>query len=276
MTSPTTPPRTPPIALTIAGSDSGGGAGIQADLKTFHRFGTFGTSVVTAVTAQNTLGVRGVHPIPLDFVEEQLGAVMDDLPPAGAKTGMLANAPLVRLVADYADRLDCPLVVDPVMVATSGDALLDAGAETAVRDVLVPAAALVTPNLDEAERLTGLSVRTPEEMEEAARHLVGLGAGAALVKGGHLDPARAEGLLVDVLFDGDTIHVWRRPRIDTKNTHGTGCTLSAAIAAELAHGRALVDAVDSGLAFVAAAMASAPDLGAGHGPLDHFAGHERS
>lgn len=272
-TTPTSASHTPPIALTIAGSDSGGGAGIQADLKTFHRFGTFGTSVITAVTAQNTVGVRSVHPIPLDVVEEQLRAVLDDLPPAGAKTGMLANDRLVMLVAEAAGSLGCPLVVDPVMVASSGDPLLDPGAETAVREALLPRAALVTPNLDEAERLTGVRVRTPEEMEEAARRLVDQGAAAALVKGGHLDPSHAEGSLVDILFDGDTIHRWRRPRLDTSNTHGTGCTLSAAIAAKLAHGHTLVDAVDAGLAFVAEAMATAPKLGAGHGPLNHFAGH---
>ena len=255
-----------PIALTIAGSDSGGGAGIQADLKSFHSFGAFGTSVVTAITAQNTLGVHAVHPVPIDVVEAQLRALAEDLPPAAAKTGMLANEALVRLVAAWAPILDCPLVVDPVMVATSGDVLLDPAAESAVRDELLPRATLVTPNLGEAEQLTGRRVRTPEEMETAAKRLVKLGAQAALVKGGHL-----EGTLVDVLFDGSRTHAWERERIETSNTHGTGCTLSAAITAELAQGRPLVDAVSSGLDYVASAIATAPGLGSGHGPLNHFA-----
>lgn len=258
-----------PIALTIAGSDSGGGAGIQADLKSFHRFGVFGTSVVTAVTAQNTRGVTAIHAIPLDVVRAQLRAVADDLPPAAAKTGMLATAELVRMVAEELHTLDCPLVVDPVMVATSGDRLLDDGAERAVRDHLLPRATLVTPNLGEAERLTGLVVRTPAEMGTAARRLVELGAEAALVKGGHL-----EGDVIDVLFDGKRETTWARVRIDSRHTHGTGCTLSAAVAAGLARGNELTDAVDQALEFVADAIASAPGLGSGHGPLNHFAGQD--
>ncbi|MEM7418008.1 MAG: bifunctional hydroxymethylpyrimidine kinase/phosphomethylpyrimidine kinase [Gemmatimonadota bacterium] len=258
-----------PVALTIAGSDSGGGAGIQADLKSFHQFGAFGTSVVTAVTAQNTRGVTAIHPIPLDLVRAQLRALADDLPPAAAKTGMLATSALVEVVADEMAMLDCPLVVDPVMVATSGDRLLDDGAERALLERLIPRATLVTPNLGEAERLTGAPVRTPEEMGVAARRLVELGADAALVKGGHLS-----GDVVDVLFDGQRETTWARVRIESRHTHGTGCTLSAVVTAGLAHGQSLSDSVDRALAFVAEAIATAPGLGSGHGPLNHFARHD--
>lgn len=256
-----------PIALTIAGSDSGGGAGIQADLKTFHRFGVYGASVLTAVTAQNTRGVAAVHPVPLDVVRRQIDVVVEDLRPAALKTGMLATAALVDLVAEAMERHALErLVVDPVMAATSGDRLLDRDAEARVREALLPRAALVTPNLHEAEILAGIPVRDEDGMREAARALVEAGAGAALVKGGHL-----EGEAVDVLWDGARERVWRRPRLDTRHTHGTGCTLSAAVAAGLASGAPLEDAVDRALRFVARAIASAPGLGAGHGPVDHFA-----
>lgn len=260
-------PTTTPIALTIAGSDSGGGAGIQADLKTFHRFGVFGTSVLTAVTAQNTLGVSAVHAVPLDVVRAQLDQVASDLPPTACKSGMLATAALVREVAEGLDRHEIRrYVLDPVMVATSGDRLLDEEAETELRDSLIPRSVLVTPNLHEAGILTGRPVRDEDDMREAARALVDLGAGAALVKGGHL-----EGSAVDLLWDGSEERVWRRERIRTRHTHGTGCTLSAAVAAELARGTSLPDAVDRGLRFVARAIETAPGLGAGHGPVNHFA-----
>ena len=255
-----------PIALTVAGSDSGGGAGIQADLKTFHRFGVFGTSVLTAVTAQNTIGVSAVHAIPLEIVRAQFDAVASDLRPAAMKSGMLATAELVRTVADAIGRHGLErYVLDPVMVATSGDRLLDREAEATLRDVLLPLATLVTPNLHEAEILTGGAVRTEGAMREAARTLVDLGAGAALVKGGHL-----EGVAVDVLWDGTTETIWRRARISTRHTHGTGCTLSAAIAAGLATGSPLTPAVDRALGFVARAIERAPGLGSGHGPVNHF------
>jgi hydroxymethylpyrimidine/phosphomethylpyrimidine kinase len=256
-----------PTALTIAGSDSGGGAGIQADLKTFHQFEVYGTSVLTAVTAQNTLGVTAVHPIPLDVVRAQIDAVVSDIPPMAVKSGMLATAALVELVAGAIREHGLErYVLDPVMVATSGDRLLDIEAEDSLRDVLVPLAALVTPNLHEAGILTGREVRTEEDMRSAARALVELGAGAALVKGGHL-----EGGAVDILWDGRRERVWRRERIVTEHTHGTGCTLSAAVAAGLAHGRSLEEAVDDALGFVASAIATAPGLGRGHGPVNHFA-----
>jgi hydroxymethylpyrimidine/phosphomethylpyrimidine kinase len=257
------------IALTIAGSDSGGGAGIQADLKTFHQFGVFGTSVITAVTAQNTVGVRAWEPVPVALVAGQLEALADDLPPAAVKSGMLGSAAVVEAVAELIARHRLPnYVLDPVMVATSGDRLLARDAERLIATRLVPLAALVTPNLDEAEVLVGHPVRTPAEMERAGRALVRLGARAALVKGGHLGGDQ----VVDVLVaaGAGAVRTFSRPRLDTTSTHGTGCTLSAAVAAGLALARPLERAVTDALDFVYRAMAAAPGLGAGHGPLNHF------
>jgi hydroxymethylpyrimidine/phosphomethylpyrimidine kinase len=255
------------IALSIAGSDSGGGAGIQADLKTFHSFGVFGTTVVTAVTAQNTMGVSAVHPVPTPVVLAQLKAIASDLSPAAFKTGMLATRELVELVARSIDEFSLPAyVLDPVMVATSGDRLLDEDAVAAVRDLLVPRARIVTPNLPEAEILTDRPVRDLASMRRAAQTLVERGAHAALMKGGHL----AGDEMVDLYWDGARELVWRRPRIRTRNTHGTGCTLSAGIAAGLARGASLPQAVEAALDFVARAIASAPELGSGNGPLNHL------
>lgn len=256
------------IALTIAGSDSGGGAGIQADLKTFHRFGVFGTSVITAITAQNTVGVTAWVAVDAPMVRAQLDAVATDLRPAAVKSGMLADSAVVDAVADgvRAHAL-IPYVLDPVMVATSGDPLLKPDAVRAIRERLVPLAGLVTPNLDEAELLLGCPVRDAAAMERAARALVGLGAGAALVKGGHLAGAET----VDVLFDGREARRFRHPRLDTRHTHGTGCTLSAAITAHLALGSPLGEAVERSLDWLHLAIATAPGLGGGFGPLNHFA-----
>lgn len=264
-----------PIALTIAGSDSGGGAGIQADLKTFHAFGVFGTSALTAITAQNTLGVHAVHPVPTDVIRAQIAAVASDLRPAAFKTGMLATREIIDAVADavVAEQLT-NYVLDPVMVATSGDRLLDRDAERGMVERLLPLCALVTPNLPEALVLlgeasgpTGGTIAADESrLRDYAQRLVELGAGAALVKGGHLEGHE----VVDVLYDGRDVRVWRRPKLETTSTHGTGCTLSAAIAAGLAQERPLTDAVERALAFVARAIAAAPGLGAGHGPLNHF------
>ena len=254
------------IALTVAGSDSGGGAGIQADLKTFHQFGVFGTSVIVALTAQNTLGVDAVETVSEAMVAAQLAALAADLPPAALKTGMLADASLVRLVAkairEHGWR---PLVVDPVMVSTSGHRLLSPEAEDVVRESLLPLAALVTPNLDEAAILTGRAVHDERSMEEAGRTLLSFGAGAALVKGGHL----AGEEIIDLLITPEGTRPFRRRRIASTSTHGTGCTLSAAITAGLAQGRALEAAVADALDYVHRAIAAAPGLGAGHGPLDH-------
>jgi hydroxymethylpyrimidine/phosphomethylpyrimidine kinase len=255
------------IALTIAGSDSGGGAGIQADLKTFHQFGVFGTSVITAVTAQNTVGVRAWEPLPVALVSQQIDALADDLPPLAVKSGMLGSAGLVEAVADGIARRRLPnYVLDPVMVATSGDRLLHPDAEQLIARRLVPLATLVTPNLDEAAILVGVEVRTLADMERVARTLVELGAKAALVKGGHL----AGDDIVDVLAVGGTVCRFPHRRIETTSTHGTGCTLSAAVAAGLAHGRPLARAVEDALDFVHRAIAAAPGLGQGHGPLNHF------
>jgi hydroxymethylpyrimidine/phosphomethylpyrimidine kinase len=256
------------IALTIAGSDSGGGAGIQADLKTFHRFGLFGTSVLTAITAQNTRGVTGWSAVDPELIRAQIDAVATDLRPGAIKTGMLADAAVVAAVArGIRDHALSPYVLDPVMVATSGDPLLERDAVDAIRTDLIPLADLVTPNLDEASILVGAEIRTVDAMMHAAQHVVNaLGAGAALIKGGHLEGSQA----VDILFDGE-LHIFEHPRIDTVHTHGTGCTLSAAIAAHLALGEALADAVRISLDYVHRALATAPGLGSGHGPLNHFA-----
>ena len=257
------------IALTIAGSDSGGGAGIQADLKTFHQFGVFGTSVVTAITAQNTTGVRAWEAVRPTLVIQQLEAVAADLPPLAVKSGMLATAELVDAVAEALKRLRLPnYVLDPVMVATSGDRLLDRDAERRIADALVPRAVLVTPNLEEASILVGDEVRAVEAMERAGRALLKMGAWAALVKGGHLEGGR----IVDVLVTPDGTRRLAHPRLATTSTHGTGCTLSAAVAAGLALGRDLAESVGDAVDFVARAIAAAPGLGrdGGHGPLNHF------
>lgn len=262
----------PAVALTIAGSDSGGGAGIQADLKTFHAFGVFGTSAVTAITAQNTMTVSAVHAVPLEVVGAQIDAVVDDLDPAATKTGMLATAALVVMVARAITRHRLErFVLDPVMVATSGDSLLDKDAEEALVRELLPQAELITPNLHEACILTGREITTLADMRWAARELVRMGARAALVKGGHLTEDKA----VDVLWDGRVERTWSRPRLPAMNTHGTGCTLSAGVTASLALGVSLQDAVDRAVDFVARAIATAPDLGRGHGPVNHFVRNER-
>ena len=254
------------IALTIAGSDSGGGAGIQADLKTFQQFGVFGTSVIVALTAQNTRGVRAVESVPESMVSDQLTALAEDLPPNALKTGMLAEAGLVRLVAKAIRENGWqPLVVDPVMVATSGHRLLTTEAEDVIRESLVPLAALVTPNLDEAAMLTGRVVYDVPTMERAGYTLIRFGAGAALVKGGHLQGD----MVTDVLVTREGVRRFSRPRLDTASTHGTGCTLSAAVTAGLALGRPLETTVADALDFVHRAIARAPGLGGGHGPLDH-------
>jgi len=257
------------IALTIAGSDSGGGAGMQADVKTFHQFGVFGTSVITAVTAQNTLGVLAWEPVSEALVTRQLDALAGDLPPRAVKSGMLASAALVETVAAGIARHRLPnYVLDPVMVATSGDRLLDEDAEQLVARRLLPLARLVTPNLDEAAILVGEPVTTPDAMERAGGALLRRGARAALLKGGHLSGDQ----VVDVLVTDRGPRRFTRPRLETTSTHGTGCTLSAAVAAGLALGRPLEQAVADALDFVHRAIAAAPGLGSGrgHGPLNHF------
>jgi hydroxymethylpyrimidine/phosphomethylpyrimidine kinase len=245
-----------PVALTIAGSDPSGGAGIQADLKTFHQFGVYGEAVITLVTVQNTTRVSRVEMMPEDLVLEQIAAVVEDIPPGAAKTGALGTPRMVRAVAQAASGFRFPLVVDPVMVSKHG-APLGGGAW----EELLPFAALVTPNLPEAEALTGTS-----DMRVAAERLVAMGARAALIKGGH-----REGDALDVLFDGRGFTEFPAPRIATRHTHGTGCTYSAAITAGLAQGLGLVEAVGRAKQFIDAAIRTNPSLGAGCGPVNHFA-----
>jgi hydroxymethylpyrimidine/phosphomethylpyrimidine kinase len=255
-----------PRALTIAGSDSGGGAGIQADLKTFSAFRVYGASVLTAVTAQNSVGVHGVANLPPEFVARQLDAVLGDIGADAVKTGMLSTAPIIEAVADgLRAHAVAKLVVDPVMVAKSGDALLEPVARAALIRRILPLALVVTPNLPEATALTEMPIGTEEEMEEAARRIRALGPAWVLVKGGHL-----KGPAVDLLFDGREVRRFTAPRIPTPHTHGTGCTYSAAITAGLARGASVVDAVAEGKRYVTAAIRAGFALGRGVGPLRHF------
>jgi hydroxymethylpyrimidine/phosphomethylpyrimidine kinase len=258
------------IALTIAGSDSGGGAGIQADLKTFAALGVYGASAITALTAQNTQGVDAVLAVPPDFVRAQIWAVARDLQVGAIKIGMLATAPVIGAVADgLADFQSVPVVLDPVMVAASGDKLLDDDAVATLRARLLPLATLITPNLPEAAALLDTSeARNEQEMSEQGTALLAIGARAVLVKGGHLRSEQA----VDLLVTAGGVERFAAPRIDTRNTHGTGCTLSSAIAAELAKGASLRDAVAEAKAYLTEALAHADELsiGKGRGPVDHF------
>jgi hydroxymethylpyrimidine/phosphomethylpyrimidine kinase len=258
------------IALTIAGSDSSGGAGIQADLKTFAALGVYGASVITALTAQNTLGVEAVHVVPADFVRKQIEAVVRDLEVGAVKIGMLATSAVIGAVAEGLKAFaSVPVVLDPVMVAASGDALLDEDAVATLRSVLVPRATLITPNLPEAAKLLGSGeAKNEREMARQAKALRRLGARAVLIKGGHAEGAEA----VDLLCDDEGELRLAAPRVATSNTHGTGCTLSSAIAAELAKGAALRDAARTAKAYVTAAIAAADRLhiGKGRGPVHHF------
>jgi hydroxymethylpyrimidine kinase/phosphomethylpyrimidine kinase len=253
--------------LTIAGSDSGGGAGIQTDLKTITVLGGYGMSVITALTAQNTVGVQAIFELPLDFIEQQIDSVMEDIGVDAVKTGMLSNTPIVSLVADKIAQYRVKrLVVDPVMVAKSGDLLLKEEAQKALREELLPLAFVVTPNLPEASVLAGKKVDDLKAMKEAARRILDMGAKNVLVKGGHL-----EGEIVDLLFDGNTFLEFRGPRIPTKNTHGTGCTLASAIATELAKGHNIQEAVKRAKAFMETAIRFSLPLGKGHGPTNPYA-----
>ena len=258
------------IALTIAGSDSSAGAGIQADLKTFAALGVYGTSAITAITAQNTIGVFRVLDLPADLVGAQIEAVASDLAVDAVKTGMLPSAAIVEVVAAAVESLQLPrLVVDPVMVAKGGHRLIAGdGDETiaALKAVLLPLALAVTPNAAEAERLTGIRVSSLDDAREAARRIHALGPGAVIVKGGHLDTAEA----IDVMYDGREFVELAAPRIDTRSTHGTGCTFAAALAAGLALGDPLPAAADRAKRYVTGALRHGLRLGHGHGPLDHF------
>ncbi len=256
-----------PTALTIAGSDSGAGAGIQADLKTFAAHGVYGTSAITALTAQNTLGVTAVHVAPDDIVAAQIEAVVADIGCDAVKTGMLANSTIVEAVAAAIESMDLPnLVVDPVMVAKSGDHLLDEEAVHAIRWTLLRLARVVTPNIPEAEVLARMTVRTREDMREAARRIAMLKPMAVVIKGGHLPGPE----IVDVLLENGEFTEFAGPRVEGPNTHGTGCTFAAAIAAQLAKGVGLKEAVRLAKEYVAGAMRPGIPLGGGHRPLDHF------
>ena len=272
-------PSDPPVALAIAGSDSGGGAGVQADLSAMTAHGVFGTAAVTATTAQNTRGVEDVHPLPPDHVASQYAAVVDDFDVRAIKTGMLATADIVRRVTDLVADAEAPLVVDPVMVAATGDRLLSPAAEEAYED-LIAAATLVTPNADEAAVLTGDPVETPADAEAAGRELVALGADAALVKGGHLTDTTGSGgdsVVLDTLVragdaagdeTGPTVHRFESSRIDTDATHGSGCALSSAIAARLARGEPLRDAVAAAVREMSEAVRRGYDVGEGPGAVN--------
>lgn len=259
--------------LIIAGSDSGGGAGIQADIKAVTMLGGFAATAITAITVQNTLGVRAVHPLPLDVIEAQARAVLDDIGADAVKTGMLGSVEVVERVAAILDTTSAPAVVDPVMVAKGGASLLEDRAVAAVRSLMVPRATLLTPNAPEAEALTGVAVTDLDGQRRASEALLGMGAKAVLMKGGHI----AGATVVDLLLTPDGETVLEAERIETRHTHGTGCTLASACAAEISLGQSLEIAVAEAWAYVAEAIRRAPGLGGGHGPLDHgwpMRGHE--
>jgi len=253
--------------LIIAGSDSSAGAGIQADLKTCAALDVYGMTAITALTAQNTMGVTAIHEVPPDFVAAQIDAVVTDIRPDSVKTGMLANAAIIEVVAaKIKEHALAHVVVDPVMVAKSGDRLLREDAVRALCELLLPLAEVLTPNIPEAEDLLRRPVTTDEEIREAARELQSLGPRNVVVKGGHREGASA----VDVLFDGRNFHEFASPRIDTTSTHGTGCTLASAIAAYLARGESVVEAVEHAKEYLTEALRRAEPIGHGHGPVDHF------
>jgi hydroxymethylpyrimidine/phosphomethylpyrimidine kinase len=254
-------------ALTIAGSDSGAGAGIQADLKTFAALGVYGTTAITAITAQNTRGVTAWEAVSVPLVVAQIEAVVSDIGADAVKTGMLANAAIVTAVADVVRRLGLRhLVVDPVMIAKGGDRLLEETAIEAIRGQLLPLAEVVTPNLPEAEVLSGISITSLDDMVSAGRRILALGPRVVLVKGGHLAGEDS----VDISVSSETLDEFRSPRVDSRHTHGTGCTLASAVAAYLAQGLTVPAAIRSAKAYLDGAIAHAPGIGSGHGPLGHF------
>lgn len=260
------------VALTIAGSDPSGGAGIQADLKTFHQHGVYGAAVVTLLTVQNTRGVTAVEVMRPELVRDQIVAVVDDVPPRAAKTGALGSAAVVRAVAELAARFAFPLVVDPVMISKHGAPLLDDDAARALREELLPRATLITPNAPEASALSGIDVRNRESARQAAHVIAQLGARAVLVKGGHLAGEQA----IDVLLVDGEVHELSASRVETRHTHGTGCTYAAAITARLARGEAILPAVTLAKRWLTDALRGAPGLGGGIGPVNHFAPVPRS
>ncbi len=255
----------PAVALSIAGSDPSGGAGIQADLKTFHQFGVYGEAVITLITVQNTRRGSRVEILPADLVAQQIEAVLEDIPPAAAKTGALGSIEIIEAVAALVEKFAFPLIVDPVMISKHGATLLPADAQEALKRKLLPHAYLVTPNIPEAEALTGMRIESEQDMAHAAERLRDFGCHASLVKGGH-----DAGDAVDILSTPSMSHRFSRPRTLSRNTHGTGCTLSAAITSLLALGHNLETAVERAKLYVSSAIELAPNLGQGCGPLNHF------
>ncbi len=256
-----------PCALTIAGTDPSGGAGIQADLKTFQELTVYGMSVITSVVAQNTTGVQNVHHLPVTMINEQLNSVISDMPVHSIKTGMIANKDMMQVIAEHLSKSVVNYVMDPVMVATSGDPLISEDARSFLKQQLLPLATVVTPNIPEAQYITGQSIDNTSDLQEAAFEIVkSFGARAALVKGGHL-----QGKAVDYLYDGNKLYTFEAERFQTKNTHGTGCTYSAAITAHLSKGLPLYEAVKQAKQYVTAAIQYSFSLGAGNGPTNHWA-----
>lgn len=251
--------------LIIAGSDSSGGAGIQADLKTVMALGSYGMTAITAITVQNTLGVSNIHAVPPQIVKEQIEACLSDIGADVIKTGMLHDAALINAVASALQGTALPLVIDPVMAAKGGHALLEESASSALKKKLLPLATLITPNLPEAEILLNRKISNAAEMPEAAKEIAIFGAKAVLLKGGHLEGDA----ITDVLWDGKSFTQWQSPRVKTTSTHGTGCTLASAIATGLAQGKSLKEAVNAARHYVIGALKAAPGLGKGHGPLNH-------
>jgi hydroxymethylpyrimidine/phosphomethylpyrimidine kinase len=260
-------PISKPVALTIAGSDPSGGAGIQADLKTFHQFGVYGEAVITLITVQNSCGVQRAEFLDQELVAEQIRAVIGDIPPGAAKTGALGNGAIIQAVAEQARDFPFPLVVDPVMASKLGAPLLEAAALESLKTFLLPHVFLLMPNLEEAARLTGAEIDDLAGMRQAARRLAGLGPQAVLLKGGHLPGNDA----TDVLYQGGQWTEFSSPRIETRHTHGTGCTFSAAVTASLACGCDLTEAIRRAKRYITEAIRNNPGLGSGSGPLDHHA-----
>ncbi|MGM0829358.1 MAG: bifunctional hydroxymethylpyrimidine kinase/phosphomethylpyrimidine kinase [Bacillota bacterium] len=260
-------------ALTIAGSDSGGGAGIQADIKTFQELGSYGMSVITAVTAQNTLGVQGVYPVSMEGIVQQLDAIGQDLVPHASKTGMLHSGEVIEAVSERIHHYGWKnLVVDPVMIAKGGAKLLQDEAIRALKEQLIPLSAVITPNLPEAEVITGIKIETLDNRKDASKMLIEMGAKSVVIKGGHADGEQ----VIDLFYDGTTFEEMVSPRIETSHTHGTGCTFSAAITAQLAKGMDIKEAVKTAKTFIRAAIENPLGIGNGHGPTNHWAYNKKA
>nr|WP_263315088.1 bifunctional hydroxymethylpyrimidine kinase/phosphomethylpyrimidine kinase [Mammaliicoccus sp. Marseille-Q6498] len=257
----------PKIALTIAGTDPTGGAGIMADLKSFQASGVYGMAVPTSIVSQNTLGVQDVYHLPIEVIESQLSSVFDDETPHAIKTGMIASEDMMQVIKPYIVQTDKPYVIDPVMVAKSGDSLMDDRGKDKLKTILLPLATVVTPNVPEAEEITGMKIETEDEIKKAGSFFLNeIGSKGVIIKGGHL-----EGDAIDYLFTKDGMRSWKSERFDTKHTHGTGCTFSAVITAELAKGHTIEEAVETAKRFITLAIKYTPEIGKGRGPVNHFA-----